>query len=218
MILLRLAPEHKFPTYIHDAWDSLRWIAKHAEKLGANPRAGFMIGGASAGGNISAVLATLARDEGLSPPLTGVYLCVPALLNPNHIPEKYKSEYLSWSENTKDPVLKNLGDPPDAVFEGISKLTGLDIGSPLWDPTLNKNGLKNYPPTFLEVGGMDPLRDEALIFEQMLQEESVPTKLLLHKGFGHMFWMNFPSMEASKKAAVDRLEGIRWLSEQAKGS
>jgi acetyl esterase/lipase len=197
----------------------LRWIAKHATQLRANPKAGFIIGGASAGGNISAVLATLARDEKLDPPLTGVYLCVPALLNPAHIPEKYKEEYISWSENTQDPVLKNLGGPPDNVYRDLQEVVGYDMESPLFDPTLNPKGLRDYPPTYLEIGGMDPLRDEGLIFERMLREEyKVPTRLTLHEGFGHMFWMNFPMVDASTKAAQTRLEGIRWLLEQSKGA
>ena len=53
------------------------------------------------------MLAHLARDEGLNPPLTGQYLCVPALLHPGGVPEKHKHEYLSRSINKDDPVLKN---------------------------------------------------------------------------------------------------------------
>jgi len=67
----RLAPEHPFPTWINDAWDALQWCAQHASELGADPSRGFVIGGGSAGGNITAVLAHIARDEQLSPPLTG---------------------------------------------------------------------------------------------------------------------------------------------------
>merc|ERR1711881_405688 len=207
-----------FPTYIHDCWDALRWIAKHVTELGANPGAGFILGGASAGGNISAVLGALARDEKLEPPLTGLYLCVPAVLNPDHVPERYKPEYFSWTENTIDPVLKNPGGPAGEVHKALKEVVGLDLESSLFDPTYSKNGLKGYPPTFVEIAGMDPLRDEGLIFEQMLQEEHVPTKLLLHEGYGHMWWMNFPMLEAAKKATRDRLEGARWLLEQGKKS
>lgn len=184
--------------------------------MGANPEAGFIIGGASAGGNISAVLGALARDESLQPPLTGLYLCVPALLNPSHVPEKYKAEYLSWTENVDDPVLKNPGGPPDVVFKELQKIVGFDFESPLFDPTYSKNGLKGYPPTFFEVAGMDPLRDEGLIFEHMLQENGVPTKMLLHKGYGHMWWMNYPMLEASQRSGTERLEGVRWLLTQSK--
>lgn len=80
-------------------------------KLGADPSHGFVIGGGSAGGNITAVLAHLARDKKLSPPLTGQYLAVPAimcLLPPSHIPAKYRDEFLSHPLVTPslDPILR----------------------------------------------------------------------------------------------------------------
>jgi len=106
----RLAPEHPFPTWINDAWDALQWCAQHASELGADPSRGFVVGGGSAGGNITAVLAHIARDEQLSPALTGQYLGVPAImcfLPPSHIPVQYRSEYLSHPLVTPchDPIL-----------------------------------------------------------------------------------------------------------------
>lgn len=104
----RLAPEHPFPTGVNDSWDALQWAAANATSLSANPALGFIVGGGSAGGNIAAVLTHLARDENLHPPLTGQYLCVPALLPSEVVPEQYKHEYQSATTNVKDPVLGKL--------------------------------------------------------------------------------------------------------------
>jgi len=101
----RLAPEHPFPAAPNDSWDALQWAAANAKSLKADPSQGFIVGGTSAGGNITAVLALLARDEGLSPPLTGQYLAIPAIGNKKWIPEKYKDRFLSFEQNKDVPVL-----------------------------------------------------------------------------------------------------------------
>lgn len=205
----RLAPEHLFPTGINDCWDALKWVARNAKSLGANPEKGFIIGGASAGGNLSAVLAHVARDEKLDPPLTGQYLCVPALIPPASVPERYRAEYISTTENVFDPVLVTNGYN---VYDLLQPTLQMDLSSPLFNIMANPNGHLNLPPAYFQVCGMDPLRDEGLIYEQILKEESgVETKLDLYPGFGHMFWTNYPQMEKSRQFVKDMLNGIQWL-------
>ena len=183
----RLAPEHPFPTSVTDAYDVVKWCAATASSsssvLPADPRLGFIVGGASAGGNLSAVICQLARDEGLEPRLTGQYLCVPALLWLTVVPEKWKSEYRTRFEDSKDPVLKKVGS---TTLDTVKP----DVASPLFSPLLHSN-LKGLPPAFFQLGGLDPLRDEAIILQRVLEENGTPTKLLVYDGFGHMFWTNW---------------------------
>jgi acetyl esterase len=61
----RLAPEHRFPAALEDAWAALAWLAEHARDLGGRPDA-LAVCGDSAGGALAAVLARRARDHGLA--------------------------------------------------------------------------------------------------------------------------------------------------------
>ncbi|ETS85765.1 hypothetical protein PFICI_03790 [Pestalotiopsis fici W106-1] len=216
----RLAPEYPFPTWINDAWDALKWAADNASSLGADPSAGFIVGGGSAGGNIAAVLAHLARDEGLSPPLTGQYLCVPAItcfLPPGDLPEAYRAEYLSHPSVTPsaDPILRHVD--VDAMFRTLRADPQSELMAPFhYGRRSDGRGHADLPPAYFQVCGLDPLRDEALIYERILREEvGIPTKLDLYKGFGHYFWTNFPLLEQSRVFVEDTVKGAKWLLEQA---
>ena len=77
----RLVPEDPFPTSAIHTWDTLQFLAANAEtKDGANLARSFIIGGASSGGNLAAVATRLAKDRGLSPPLTGQFLSIPLII------------------------------------------------------------------------------------------------------------------------------------------
>ena len=239
----RLAPEHPYPTWINDAWDALKWCASNASDLGADPLKGFVIGGGSAGGNITAVLAHLARDEDLSPPLTGQYLGVPAImcfLPPSHIDSQYRLEYLShpFITPSQDPILNVALGPtgpyitpivryvvsllPLKLLARIFGIAGMhgDMSSSLFVPFhygKTDRGHKDLPPVYFQVCGLDPLRDEALIYERVLREDyGIKTRLDVYKGLGHYFWTNFPELEMSRTFVEDTVKGMRWLLENQK--
>jgi len=64
-----------------------------------------VVGGISAGANLTAVVSHLYRDDKLSPPLTGLYLSILPTLAPADVPEQYKDRYLSMKQNVNAPVL-----------------------------------------------------------------------------------------------------------------
>ena len=91
----RLAPEHPFPAGIDDSWAALRWVGEHAAELGGDPNR-IAVAGDSAGGNISAVMTQLARDNG-GPPLVFQLLWYPSLTADLSLP--------SYTENADAPIL-----------------------------------------------------------------------------------------------------------------
>jgi acetyl esterase/lipase len=202
----RLAPEFKFPYAILDAFDALKWAASNAQSWGADASTGFVVGGTSAGGNISAVLALMARDEELSPPLTGQYLAIPAVApNKEKVPDKYKEYYLSMEQNKDAPVL------PKPAIDMFMKGYSPDENDWRYGPILDPQGHKNLPAALFQIDGLDPLRDEALIYDDILQSQGTKTKVYLYPGLPHGHWGFFPFLKSADKFRREQVEGMGWL-------
>ena len=90
-----------------------------------------------------------------------------------------------------------------------------DINSKLFNVLGTDDGYKGLPPTFFQICGLDPLRDEAMIYERKLREENgVTTKSQIYPGVPHGYWAMFPEWEKSKKFVNDTVKGIEWILSQ----
>jgi acetyl esterase/lipase len=156
-------------------------LLNFASSQGPAPREkGFLVGGTSAGGNFSAVVAHLAKDAELDPPLTGQYLSIPAVLPAEVVPEKYKAKYLSDKQNSEAPILST------ATRDMFLGAYNPDRNSSLFVPFNHPTGHEGLPPAYFQVCGLDPLRDEALIYEEVLRTEcGVKTRLDVYPGLPH---------------------------------
>lgn len=201
----RLAPEHKFPAGPNDVWDSLIWLAENASSIGADPSAGFILGGASAGGNLTAVTAQRYVSEKHSPPLTGLWFSIPAVLVEDNVPAKYRDLWFSREQNSEAPILDN---------DAINHMLGFyepDLKSSLYSPFNATDPHLGLPPSYFQVAGLDPLRDDGLIYEKVLKEHGVKTKLDVYTGVPHGHFAFLPFLKASQKSNVDSIVGIGWL-------
>lgn len=204
-ISYRLAPQYKFPTAAHDSLDTVKWIADHASEIGADPTKGFIVGGISAGGTTTAVITTEAVKNKLAYPITGQWLCVPSIMSHDNLPAKYKPYFHSLEHNVDVPVL------PASALVDLKKLIEWDDNSALRWPILSDAPLSSLPPTFLQADGLDPLRDDALIYEEMLKEAGVPTRINFYPGAPHAHFALFPGIEISNRAVGDVMTGMGWL-------
>ncbi|KKK25999.1 hypothetical protein AOCH_000449 [Aspergillus ochraceoroseus] len=206
----RLAPEYKYPTPFEDCWDAIRWIASNAGTLGGNLSKGFILGGTSAGAHMTATLSHWARDQNLSPPLTGLYLNVVGLVVPEAVPETYKDLYRSREQNKEGMTLSAAAN---AVYlEALQP----DLTSHIYNPFNWPSGHAGLPPTYFQICGGDILRDEALIYERILREEhNTPTKVDIYPGLPHVFWVNFPTHSSTRKFYSDVNQGLGWLLKES---
>ncbi|KAK7460934.1 hypothetical protein VKT23_008862 [Stygiomarasmius scandens] len=205
----RLAPEHPFPTALNDCYSVLKYVASNPNQFSASPGKGFIIGGSSAGGNLSAALALRARDDPFfkGKALTGQALMVPLVIHPDaysELPEEYRSRLLSLEQNADAPSLGK-----ESVMTAVGRYKG-PPSDPFMSPLLASSH-KGLPPAFIQVNGLDPLRDEAYLYEKVLKKDGCSTKLIGYPGVPHGGLYIFPQKELGKKMRKDFHDGLQWL-------
>jgi acetyl esterase len=191
----RLAPEHPYPAAVEDCLAATRWAAEHAGELGGDP-ARIAVAGDSAGGNLAAVVALRARDEG-EPGLRGQLLVYP-------ITDHYEPGTPSYFENAEGYFLTRKG--MQWFFDHY-----LEEGFNREDPhvfPLRAAELAGLPPALVITAEYDPLRDEGVRYAESLREAGVDTVHLPCKGMIHGFF--------GQVAVIDRAgevvgESCLWL-------
>jgi acetyl esterase/lipase len=163
----RLAPEHPWPAGIDDSWAALRWVGEHAAELGGDPTR-IAVAGDSAGGNISAVMAQLARDQG-GPPLVFQLLWYPSTTGDTTLP--------SFIENADGPILDR--DVVAAFLQWY--VPDMDVREPAKLPPAlapaNTPDLSDLPPAFIGTAEYDPLRDDGARYAELLSAAGVSVEL-----------------------------------------
>ncbi len=158
----RLAPQHPFPAAVDDAWDALTWVASHADRLDAD-RDRIAVMGDSAGGNLAAVVALLARDEG-APRLRRQVLIYPATDATMSQPS---------IEEFRDGPLLTHADMRVYLHHYLG--TETDRQDPLVSPLFAED-LSGVAPALVQTAEYDPLRDEGRAYAERLRAAEVPTR------------------------------------------
>ena len=203
----RLAPEHKFPAAQLDTMDSVKWIAENATSsiLAADPSKGFILGGVSAGASLTTCLSRYFQHDKLAHQLTGQWLSIPPIMDADTCPERYRHLFISREQNAEAPVL----DKETLAYMG--QIVQADPTSELYRPTLSKAPISGQPKTYFQICGLDPFRDDGLIYDEMLKEAGIQTKVDFYPGCPHGHWILTLGTEISTKAYIDSVVGIGWL-------
>jgi acetyl esterase len=164
----RLAPEHPFPAGVNDCWAALQWVAENAAELGGDPSR-IAVAGDSAGANLAAVMALLARDNG-GPDLSFQLLWYPTVTADLSLP--------SYTENATAPILDR--EVIDAFLSWYLP-PDLDIADPKTLPTTlspaNAADFSGLPPAYIGTAEHDPLRDDGARYAELLNAAGVPAEL-----------------------------------------
>jgi acetyl esterase len=169
----RLAPEHKFPAAADDAWAATRWVVAHAAELGLDASR-LAVGGDSAGGNLAAVVALMARDAG------GPAIALQVLIYPVTDVMRETRSYADFAEGymlTRDSmrwfIAHYLTSKDDARDWRVS---------PLRAPSL-----AGLPPALIVTAGFDPLRDEGEMYAGRLRDAGGLVDYVCYGGMVHGF-------------------------------
>jgi acetyl esterase len=168
----RLAPEFPYPTAAEDCYAALCWVVEHAPTLGID-ESRIVVGGESAGGNLAAAVALMARDRG-RPPLAFQLLEVPVV----DMSADSKA-HLSLGEFGRGYGLDATAiEAFETAYLSDPRVRRDAYASPLCAPDL-----RGLPPAHVLTAEFDPLRDSGEAYARRLYEAGVPTTI--HRFLGH---------------------------------
>ncbi|NDY90522.1 alpha/beta hydrolase [Ideonella livida] len=167
----RLAPEHRFPAAVEDAWAALRWLQEGgAETLDLDPQR-MAVGGDSAGGTLAAASALWCRDQGL--PLALQLLITPGTIahadTPSH--HLFAHGFLLDRESISWFFDQYIDRSARADWRFAPALADVD----------------GVAPACVVLAECDPLVDEGLAYADQLRAAGVPVSLELYRGVTHDF-------------------------------
>ncbi|KAF4461439.1 ab hydrolase superfamily [Fusarium albosuccineum] len=200
--------------YWNDAEDAFEWAHDNTGKLCCDANK-VILGGISGGAWVASSLVLqrhLSRGTNNRPPIAGQVLMIPCLA---HV-DCYEPQLRKMKHHSVSSYKENKSAPMLSVSELRWFTSQLKIDNPdAKDTKLNPGNatpeqVQGMPPTVLGIVGLDPLRDEALLYAKMLTEAGVPTDVNLFVGLPHGFRSYEEKLSAS--ARWDRVieDGICW--------
>jgi acetyl esterase len=199
----RLAPEHRFPAAVEDAWSATTWVAAHASELGIDPRR-IAVGGDSAGGGLAAVVALMARDS-RTPRLSLQVLVYPATdLRADSASYSTYAEGYFLTRAIMQWYIAQYAPTPGAIDDWRA--------SPLRAPWVH-----GVAPALIITAELDPLRDEGEAYARRLQGARVAVDHHRLDGMIHGFLTMGGKVDAANQAVAAIAAALRNAFTRATG-
>ena len=193
----RLAPEHRWPAAAEDAFAATQWAAAHAAELGIDADR-LAVAGDSAGGNLTAVVAQMARDRG------GPALAFQLMVYPVIDLSATRSEHASQPENARGYFLTL-----DQMEWYRDQYLGDADGEAPYASPIKAGSLAGLPAACVVTAEMDPLRDEGEAYGRALRAAGVPVELHRAPGMFHGFFNMDAVLDGSREAQQIAFGAIR---------
>lgn len=192
----RLAPEAKFPAAVDDAWAALTWAAADADALGVDG-GHLAVAGDSAGGNLAAVMALMARDAGIDALRLQVLI------------------YPATDQAAATPSMKAYGENRLLTRAAMDYFQGCYLGGPAdyrdWRASpLKAEILAGVCPAVLVTAGCDPLKDEGAAYAKRLIDEGVAVAYRNYPGAIHGFFNMTRAIPEARGAIADCGAAVRF--------
>lgn len=188
----RLAPENPFPAAVDDAWAALRWADSHRAELGGSAESKIVVGGDSAGGNLSAVVALMARDSQLE-------LAAQILVYPGTNTDDASA---SMVDNAEGYILDK--DTIDWFRDEYAADPADWRASPLL-----AESHRGLAPALVITAQYDPLRDQGRAYADILRDAGVPVIHTNYDSLVHVFFQLGPLSEAAARGVFEVSEFAR---------
>lgn len=191
----RLAPEHIFPAAPEDCYAALCWATANLDSLCALPGA-VSVGGDSAGGNLAAAVALMARDR--SGPAIAMQLLIYPVTDATMESGSYRDNangyllsrtMMSWFWDHYCPDLALRADP---------------LASPI-----TAEDLTGLPPALIMTAEFDPLRDEGEAYAERLIAADVEVEVRRFDGLVHGFFSQAGVIEAAREGVDLAVKALR---------
>lgn len=191
----RLAPEHPFPAAAEDAYHATLWAAKHASGFGGDPSR-IAVCGDSAGGNLAAVVAQIARDR-LTPAICFQLLIYPVTDGACNTP--------SYRDNAEGYFLTR-----DAMqwFWNHYVPNDADRNQAYASPLRARN-FAGLPAVMVITAEFDPLRDEGELYAERMRAAGVPVQLVRYDGMIHGFFAMGAVIDQGRAAIRQSAAAVR---------
>jgi acetyl esterase len=192
----RLAPEHRFPAAIEDAVTAFRFTVEHAPELGTDPGR-VAVGGDSAGGNLAAGVAMLAKAGECPQPALQLLLYPWLDLSSKRPSYRLFADGFYLREADLDWYRDHyLREVDDALDPRCSPLLAADF--------------RDLAPAYVVTAGFDPLRDEGEEYAERLSAAGVPAALRRHEGLIHGFANAIGVGHAAREALLEAAGALRF--------